>query len=179
MLKKIISVCLRKAIKNLRFISTDLYISLYSKYLKMIGIQFTGDEKKIKFIDASVYFDGSDYTLISLGDNVTISKEVMILTHDYSITTALCSIGKKILRNQGELYFLKKVSIGNDTFIGARASLLPGAKVGNNCIIGACAVVKGEVPDNSIAIGNPLKIIGCTTDYANLHLDLKDYKVEI
>ncbi len=179
MLKKIFSVIRRSFIKKLCFVNTDLYIKKYTKYLKDIGIKFTGDEKKIKFIDSSAYFDGTDYSIISIGDNVTISREVMFLTHDYSITTAFCTIGKKIARHEGEPFFLKGISIGNDSFIGARVSLLPGAKIGNNCIIGACSVVKGTIPDNSIVIGNPAKIIGHTSDYARKHFELQDYNIEV
>lgn len=178
MFKKYFSVIRRTFIKKLCYINKDLYLKKYTQYLKDIGIQFTGEEKKIKFIDTSVYFDGTDYSLISIGDNVTISREVMFLTHDYSITTAFCTIGKKIARHEGEPFFLRGITIGNDTFIGARVSLLPGATIGNNCIIGACAVVKGNIPDNSIVIGNPAKIIGQTSAYAQKHFELQDYLIE-
>lgn len=49
--------------------------------------------------------------------------------------------------------------IGNDVWIGQGATLLPGAKVGDGVIIGAKAVVGGEVPAYSIVAGNPAKEI--------------------
>ena len=51
--------------------------------------------------------------------------------------------------------------IGDNTVIGMGSILLNGAKVGRNCIIGAGAIVTGkmEIPDNSMAFGNPTKII--------------------
>lgn len=178
-IKKILSVIRRMFIKQKIYLNVDSYMNSYTKYLKSIGINFTGEKKKVKFIEPSAYFDGHDYTLISIGDNVTISREVMLLTHDYSITTALASIGREaIQRHDGELYFLNKISIGDNCFIGARASLLPGTTVGNNCIIGACSVVKGNIPSNSIVVGNPAKIIGDTREYAKKHLENEDYKVE-
>lgn len=177
-LRKIFSVIKRCVIKKLIYIDVDIYMKKYTKHLKKIGIDFFGKKKKVKFIAPCAYFDGTDYSLIHIGDNVTISKDVMILTHDYSITTAMCCIGTYIDRNEGELFFKKDIYIGNDSFIGARASLLPGSKIGNNCIVGACAVVKGSVPDNSIVIGNPAKIIGRTDEYAKKHSDKKDYFVE-
>ena len=178
-ISKVISVLKRGLIKKMVYYNVDSYLSSYTKYLQEIGVQFTGEKRKIKYIDPSVYFDGTDYSLISLGDNVTISREVMILTHDYSITTAMCTLGKRIERHEGELFFLKGISVGDDTFIGARVSLLPGTKIGKNCIIGACAVVKGDIPDDSIVVGNPGKIIGRTSDYASKHAVLEDYCIEL
>lgn len=177
-IKKILSVIKRKVIKKIVYFNIDYYMRLYTKYLKNIGIKFTGSSKKVKYIDPSAYFDGTDYTLISLGDNVTISREVMMLTHDYAITTAMCTLGRRIDRNEGELFFKREISIGNDCFIGARASILPGTTIGDNCIIGACAVVKGKIPSNSIVVGNPYKIIGKTDEYARKHFEAEDYCVE-
>ena len=51
-----------------------------------------------------------------------------------------------------------KIIIGKDTFIGARAFILPGLKIGNNSLIGACSVVTKNIPDNCKAYGNPAKI---------------------
>jgi len=174
-LNKIWMVLVRNFIKLISYVSIDKYMSLYAKYLKKVGVCIEG---KPKFISKDVYFDGTDYSLIHIGDNVTISREVMLLTHDYSLTTAVCSLGKYIDRHQGEMYFKKEITIGRDCFIGARASILPGTKIGNNCIIGACAVVKGNIPDDSIVVGNPAKIIGSVKEYATEHLTREDFFVE-
>lgn len=61
------------------YINVDLYMSLYVKYLKKNGVRISGFPK---FISNDVYFDGNDYSKIKIGDNITISREVMILTHD-------------------------------------------------------------------------------------------------
>lgn len=53
----------------------------------------------------------------------------------------------------------KGISIGNDCWIGAKATFLDGAKVGNGCVIAANAVVRGEFPDNVVIAGVPAKII--------------------
>lgn len=177
-IRKILSVINRCFIKKMIYINVDVYMKKYTKYLKKVGIDFFGKKKNVKFIEPSAYFDGTDYSLIHIGDNVTISREVMILTHDYSLTTAMCSIGTYIDRKKGELFFKKDVYIGNDSFIGARASLLPGCKIGNNCIVGACAVVKGAIPDNSIIVGNPARVIGATDEYARIHKKKLDYLIE-
>lgn len=51
------------------------------------------------------------------------------------------------------------VKIGDNTFVGAGAIILPKTTIGNFCIIGAGAVVKGNIPDYSVVVGNPAKII--------------------
>ena len=100
MIKKIFSVIHRELIKKMIYINTNLYMREYTKYLKKIGLKINGQPK---FISNDVYFDGTNYSLITIEDNVTISREVMLLTHDYSITTAYASIGKKIKRGEGEI----------------------------------------------------------------------------
>lgn len=147
-------------IKMLVYINNNIYMKLYTKYLKVLGIKINGTPK---FIAGSAYFDGKDYSKISLGDNIVISKEVMFLTHDYSISRGLQSIGKL---DDREAYFLQNITVGENCFIGARVSILPGTTIGKNVIIGACSVVKGAIPDNCIIVGNPYKIIGQTTDWA-------------
>ena len=49
--------------------------------------------------------------------------------------------------------------IGNDVWIGAGATILPGVKIGNGAIIGTCAVVAQDVPDYGVAVSNPAKIV--------------------
>lgn len=51
------------------------------------------------------------------------------------------------------------VSIGNNVWLGEGVAVLPGAKIGDGCIIGAHAVVKGEIPSYSIAVGAPAKVV--------------------
>ena len=58
----------------------------------------------------------------------------------------------------------KSVYIDDWSFIGAGAIILPGTKIGKYWIIGAGAVVKGDIPDYSVAIGNPARIIKRTND---------------
>lgn len=174
-LKKMLSVIYREFIKIIEYLDTDLYLKMYTRYLSKCGINIIGTPK---FISGSVYFDGNNYSKITIGDNTIISREVMLLTHDYSITAGLASIGKKIDRHQGELYFSSPITIGDNCFIGARASLLPGTSLGDNVIVGAGAVVKGEIPENSIVVGNPAKVIGTTSDWVIKQLEKKEYFTE-
>ncbi len=52
-----------------------------------------------------------------------------------------------------------KITIGEDAFVGARALVLPGVKIGAHSVIGAGSVVTRDVPENVIAAGNPCKVL--------------------
>jgi acetyltransferase-like isoleucine patch superfamily enzyme len=54
------------------------------------------------------------------------------------------------------------VSIGAGTWIGERVAVLRGACIGKRCVIGANSVVRGEIPDHSIAVGAPARVVGST-----------------
>lgn len=49
--------------------------------------------------------------------------------------------------------------IGDNCFVGCRSIILPGVKIGNEVVIGAGSVVTKDIPDKSIAAGNPAKVI--------------------
>lgn len=161
MIKKIIRKLLGGIIKLIWPINTRIYMKLYVKYLSYYGMNIKG---KPMFIAGSAYFDGIDYALIEIGDKSVISIDVLILTHDYSITRAAIAAGHQ---PKTEFRILKGIKIGENSFIGARCVLLPGTEIGDNVIIGAGSVVRGKVPDNSIVAGNPAKVIGETTQWFN------------
>ena len=162
-LKKVFIVVLRFTIGLFAFFNVNLYMALYTRFLSKIGVQIVG---RPKFINRDVYFDGSDYSLIRIGDNVVISREVMLLTHDYTLTAALGAASDSFTRRgDGEVYTLKGIEIGDNSFIGARASILPGVKIGANVIVGAGSVVVSHLPDNVIAAGNPCRPISTTTEW--------------
>lgn len=158
-LGKMLSVIHREFIFRLDGLNNRLFTDRYARYLANHGVCFTG---KPNYIAHTAYFDGQGLDLITIGDEVVISREVMLLTHDYSVENALHSVGHG--SEDRHIKIDGPISIGNNSFIGARASLLPGTSVGKNCIVGACAVVKGTVPDNSIVVGNPSRIIKNTTE---------------
>lgn len=57
------------------------------------------------------------------------------------------------------------ITIAENVFIGLRVTILPNTVIGRNCIIGAGAVVKGTIPEGSVVVGNPAKIICSIEDY--------------
>ena len=70
-----------------------------------------------------------------------------------------------LVQNTFELHKISLVRIGNNVFIGAKTTVLPNVKIGNNVVIGAGSIVTNDIPDNSLAVGNPARVIGSTDDY--------------
>ena len=87
---------------------------------------------------------------IIFGDNVYIGPGCHFYTSHHSID--------KELRNKG-LEYATKITIGNDVWFGGNVTVLPGVNIGNNVVIGAGSVVTKDIPDNTIAVGNPCKVI--------------------
>ncbi len=158
--------------KTYNFINVQKYMTRYTKYLQKQGIIIEGLPN---YISPDAYFDIQQDAKIKLGEGVVISKEVIILTHDYSIARGIQSIRGKEWTISNTPRFLKPVTVGDNTFIGARAILLPGCSIGKNCIVGAGSVVRGVIEDNSIVIGNPGIVISRTTEWAEKHIKKKDF----
>lgn len=120
---------------------------------KIFGGSYTVEELREKGLtigeNCHIYTNALDIPhgyLISIGNNVTISN-ARILSHDGST--------KKLLGYS----LVGRVDIGDDVFVGAGALILPNVKIGNRVIVGAGAVVAKDVPDNSVVVGNPARVI--------------------
>lgn len=100
-----------------------------------------------------VLIDPSHCYHITIGDNVTLAPRVHILAHDAS---TFIFFGKTRAAN---------VTIGNDVFVGAGSIILPGVHIGNRVIIGAGSIVTKDIADNSVAAGNPARVICHIDEY--------------
>lgn len=87
---------------------------------------------------------------IYIGDHVMFGPNVTVATANHPIEPSL--------RERG-LQYNKPVHIGRNVWIGAGAVLVPGVTVGENCVIGAGSVVTRDIPDNTVAVGNPCRVL--------------------
>lgn len=85
---------------------------------------------------------------ISIGDGSLLGHNVVIATLNHM---------QEPSRRQSLLP--KPVVIGNNVWIGASVTILPGVTIGDNAIIGAGSVVTKDIPANSVAVGSPCKVI--------------------
>ena len=91
-----------------------------------------------------------DEARVVFGDNVFIGPNCGFYTAGHPIDS--------IERNKG-LEFARPIIVGNNVWIGANVTVVPGVTIGDNCVIGAGSVVTKDIPDNTVAVGNPCKVI--------------------
>jgi UDP-2-acetamido-3-amino-2,3-dideoxy-glucuronate N-acetyltransferase len=114
-------------------------------------------------IESFVYIEEG----VVIGDRCKIKPNVFIPTgvrigDDVFIGPNATFTNDKYPRTSGE-WKLLETKVGGGTAIGAHSVVLPGVSIGSNCIVGAGAVVTKDVPDYSVVIGNPARIVAKST----------------
>lgn len=104
-------------------------------------------------IERDVIFDYSHASLIEVGDDVGFAPRVHLIAHDAS-TCRLLGYTR-----------IGKVKIGNRVFLGAGTIVLPGVVIGDDVVIGAGSVVSRDIPSDSVAVGNPAKVVCSLHEY--------------
>ncbi len=96
--------------------------------------------------------------LLEIGNNCVITH-CSILTHDGSTKMHIgySRVGR--------------VKIGDNVFIGQNSVILPGVKIGSNVVVGAGSIVMSNIPDNSVVMGNPARIISTLDDFVERNRD--------
>ena len=87
---------------------------------------------------------------IYIGDKVMIGPNVTIATANHPIDPELRAKG---------LQYNRDVYVGENTWIGSGAVVVPGVRIGKNVVIGAGSVVTKDIPDNVVAVGNPCRVL--------------------
>lgn len=112
---------------------------------------------------------GSEPYLITVGNRVRITANVKFVTHDG---------GMWVLRNMKLLENADKfgqIEIGDNVHIGWDVTIMPGVKIGSNCVIGCGAVVTKSIPDNSVAAGVPARVLKTIDAYYEQSKDCCDH----
>lgn len=89
---------------------------------------------------------------VEIGDNNLFAWNVTLLPqmHDYH---------KYKGTDSRKTSLSKPIKIGNNNYIGCQTIICGGVEIGDNCVIGAGSVLRGQFPSNSLIIGNPAKIV--------------------
>ncbi len=90
---------------------------------------------------------------VEIGARTSISPRCTLLTHEDPGSM----LGNKIISIYPKQ--VKNLKIGSDTWIGAGSIILCGVTIGSKVIIGAGSMVNKDIPDNTLAFGNPVKIV--------------------
>ena len=152
-----------------RFIYTILFlISPDNKRSKLIRFFFgckVGEN--VKWTGLPII--GSESELITIGDNVTIARNVVFHTHDGAV---------RLFRDEYPgINVFGEIKIGNNVFIGSDSIIMPNTTIGDNVIIGSGSVVTKSIPNNSVAAGVPAKIIKSLEEYKAAVLNKATFKV--
>ena len=119
-------------------------------------------------------YSNSNLTLVDdghiyVGDRVMFGPNVTIATANHPIDPDLRARG---------LQYNKDVHIGENTWIGAGAVVVPGVRIGKNTVIGAGSVVTRDIPDNVVAVGNPCRVLREVSEHDRKYF-YKDEEIDI
>lgn len=104
---------------------------------------------------------GTEPYLIKCGKDCLFARGSHLITHDGGVRVL-----NKLNKFDGKAAdIFGKIEMGDNVYLGVNAMVMPGVKIGSNVIIGAGAVVTHDIPDNSVAVGVPARVIKTVDEY--------------
>lgn len=96
---------------------------------------------------------------VFIGDHVLIASRVFISDHNHGCYQAQDDLSAPEIPPADRPLSSRPVHIGSNVWLGEQVCILPGVTVGDGAIVGANSVVTRDIPSNSIAAGNPARVI--------------------
>lgn len=128
---------------------------------KRVRLEAFGDNDNVIIIGNNVHINWNTHIgglkTIQIEDNVLIGSNVLITDHSHGENSDINEL--LIPPARRKLYSKGSVIIRKNVWIGENVAILPDVEIGENCIVGANAVVTKSFPANCIIGGNPAKII--------------------
>lgn len=100
-----------------------------------------------------------DCCKVTIGDNVMIGPNVSILTPVHPLCWQDRNMRFKPDGSPYDLEYAKPITIGSNCWIAGNVTICGGVTIGSGCVIGAGSVVTRDIPENSLAVGNPCRVI--------------------
>lgn len=96
---------------------------------------------------------------IEIGDNVLMASHVFISDNSHGSYKGDDNDSNPNTPPTERCYGMAPIKIGNNVWIGEGVIVMPGVTIGDGCVIGAHSIVNKSIPDNSVAVGTPAKVI--------------------
>lgn len=153
--------------------------------IRYCDIHITGSGNKLVFKDGanlkgvSIELDGNDCTLVigkdcvigencfiscrergtqlTIGDNCMFSRNVKVMTSD----------GHNIIQHRQRINPAKSIHIGDNVWLADNVTVLKGASIGNNSVVGINSTLTKSINHNVVAVGNPARVIQENTSWEN------------
>lgn len=157
---KTLWIAIANSYKKIRLIRQNVLIH---KGVSISGVTFLGSaiiEPYCRIIGDPIVTIGKNFYInafchilgeVNIGDDVLIGPKVTIWGRDHGTRA------DELIRKQPHIK--ESINIGNDVWIGANATILKGVSIGNGAVIGAGSIVTKDIPEFSIAVGVPAKVI--------------------
>ncbi|MDG4714776.1 acyltransferase [Winogradskyella marincola] len=146
---------LKSKIENLKLRWARTSPKRYIKFLRKKGIKIGNDIFMTPDVK-SISIDITRPSLIEIGNNVRVNKNLTLVTHDGAFYV-LKNLYNEFMPKSG------RIKVGNNVYFGRNCTVLMNVEIGDNCIIGFGSVVTRSIPANSVAVGVPAKVI-CTIE---------------
>lgn len=124
-----------------------------------------GDNIRIgKNFYANFNFTVLDCCPVTIGDDVLIGPNVSLFTPVHPLCWQQRNIRKKPSGEAYDIEYAKPIVIGKNCWIAGNVTVIGGVTIGEGCVIGAGSVVTRDIPPNSLAVGNPCRVIRQITE---------------